>query len=223
MRIKKGYLIIGAILLVALFIGIFNDKELTAKQTPIFTDKNIYETDIIKSWETFKKEYKISDQAKIDDVSIVLNNQGDFESVKFNLVEKKGNKYKSIHHQSCVSCPNLQDDDNTVWTETSSDWAAYSKIIDADTFFAKLQFLNQNMKFTENKLNVFFQIRTREWSDTISLPGDYFILGENQIDRVKAPSDKVSYMGYNLQVIEGDSVNFHSDENTKNIIIDQKE
>ncbi|WP_442593729.1 hypothetical protein [Neobacillus sp. D3-1R] len=223
MYLKKRYWIIGGILTIALFLGIFNDKEQTAKQKPLFTDKNIYETNIIKSWKTFKKEYKVTDDVKIDNVSIVLNNKGDFESVKFILVEKDGDSYKTLHHQSCVSCPNLQDDDNTIWSEAVEEWPSYNKILDADTFFEQLQTLNQNMKLTKDNLNAFFQIRTREYSDVIiALPGQYFRIEGDNVNPIKAPSEEVAYKGFNLQIIEGNQQIFQSDENTRNIIITEE-
>lgn len=223
MRIKKSYIIIGIVLITAFIVGLLKENDLKKEEVWLFSKKNVYETNIVDNWNTFKKEHEFSKNARIEEFSMTLSNVGDFESVKFKLVDPSGEKYHIFNYQDCSTCPNLKDDEITVWTEKANKVGNYSDLLPADDFFAKLQEVNQHKIFTKETLNTLYLVRTRQWSDQIKFPGEYFALEGKELNQIEAPKEQSPLKGYNLQVLENTGDNFISNEKTVNIIIGDKE
>jgi hypothetical protein len=221
-RIKKGYLILGVILIVAFVVGILSEDKLKKEETWLFNEKNVYETNIKDSWSGFKKEHEFSNDARIGEFSMTLSTIGDFESVKFRLVEPAGKKYKIFYYQDCSACPELQDNEITVWNEKAKSVKNYTELMRADEFFEKLQEVNQQKALTKETASSLFLVRTRHWSDEISSPGEYYSLEGNQLNKIEAGSEQNPHKGYNLQILENTLKNFIPNENTVNIIIGDK-
>jgi hypothetical protein len=218
-RIKRSYWITGAILLVAFVVGILNENKLTVEDLPLFSGKNVYETNIIESWKTFKEEHELSNDARMEEFSMTLNNLGNFESVKFKLVEQQGDKFEVIHYQGCATCPNLQENELTVWKEKAIEIPNYKRFMNAEDFFTKLQAVNLQKTFTHETLHTLFLVRSQPWSDEITLPGKYYTLSDNQLIQIEGANEQHPLQGYNLQILENTGINFMSNEKTINIII----
>lgn len=218
-RMKKSYWIIAGVLLIALVVGVINQRQISAQETKFFTQTNVYDTNIPKSWETFKNEQKFPDNTRLIGFAMTLDNEGNFASVKFSLAEKKGKKYSIYNYDGCIDCPDLKDNEISVWKEKVSDLPKYSKLMVADDFFKKLQDLNDLKALSEDKVNTLFLVRTRLWNEDIKYPGKYFRLEEGQIQPIEAPNDQLSYEGITIQILENQLKKFQSDDNTKNIII----
>jgi hypothetical protein len=221
-RIKKGYLILGVILVVAFIVGLLSEDKLKKEEIWLFTGENVYETNISDSWTAFKKKHEFSNDARIGEFSMTLSTFGDFESVKFRLVESSGNKYNIFNYQDCSSCPELQDNEITIWNEKAKSVKNYSEFMKADEFFEKLQEVNQQKVLTKETASSLFLVRTRHWSDEINYPGEYYSLEGNQLNKIQAGSEQNPHKGYNLQILENTLKDFIPNENTVNIIIGNK-
>ncbi|MFD2443884.1 hypothetical protein ACFSO7_07785 [Bacillus sp. CGMCC 1.16607] len=219
MKKKLWYGVIGFILLLGLVVGMVNKKELKAEETPLFTKENLKDTNIVESWKTFKKENKISSAAKLEDFNLVLDHTGNIESIKLKLIEKKENKFTVLNHQYCVNCPKAQNVGVTIWLETHEEWPQYDNQMNADEFFSNLATVHKKMQLWKDKNNILFLVRSREWDDEISLPGQYYSLENKALNKMDAPHDQLTYKGFNLQIQENESIRFESDENTINIIL----
>lgn len=222
MRLKKSYLIIGVILIAGFVVGLLSEDKLKKEEIWLFNEKNVYETNIIDSWTAFKKEHEFSKDARIGEFSMTLSTIGDFESVKFRLVEPSGKNYNIFNYQDCSTCPELQDNEITVWNEKVKSVKSYSDLMNADEFFAKLQEVNQHKLFTKETASSLFLVRSRQWNDQINYPGEYYALNGNQLNKIEGSSEQNSLKGYNLQIVENTLKDFIPNENTVNIIIGDK-
>jgi hypothetical protein len=221
-RIKKGYLILGVILVVAFIVGLLSEDKLKKEEIWLFNEKNVYETNIIDSWTTFKKKHEFSNDARIGEFSMTLSTIGDIESVKFKLAEPSGKKYIIFNYQDCSTCPELQDNEITVWNEKVKNLNSFSNLMKADEFFAKLQVVNLHKAFTKETESSLFLVRTRQWNEQINYPGEYYSLEGNQLNKIEAGSEQNPHKGYNLQILENTLKHFVPNENTVNIIIGDK-
>jgi hypothetical protein len=221
-RIKKGYLILGIILLAGFVVGLLSEDKLKKEEIWLFNEENVYETNITDSWKVFKKEHEFSKDTRIGEFSMTLSTIGDFESVKFRLIEPSGKNYKIFNYQDCSACPELQDNEITVWNEKVKSVKSYSDLMIADEFFAKLQEVNQHKILTKETASSLFLVRTRQWNDQINYPGSYYTLNGNQLNKIEASSEQKSLKGYNLQIVENTLKDFIPNENTINIIIGDK-
>jgi hypothetical protein len=221
-RIKKGYLILGVILVVAFIVGLLSEDKLKKEEIWLFNEKNVYETNIIDSWTTFKKKHEFSNDARIGEFSMTLSTIGDIESVKFKLAEPSGKKYIIFNYQDCSTCPELQDNEITVWNEKVKNLNSFSNLMKADEFFAKLQDVNLHKAFTKETESSLFLVRTRQWNEQINYPGEYYSLEGNQLNKIEAGSEQNPHKGYNLQILENTLKHFVPNENTVNIIIGDK-
>lgn len=221
-RMKKGYLIIGVILVAAFIVGILSEDKFKKEEKWLFNEENVYETDILENWTAFKKEHKFSNDVRIGEFSMTLSTIGDFESVKFRLADPSGKKYNIFNYQDCSTCPNLKDSEISVWKEKVKTIKGYSDLMKADDFFVKLEEVNQQKVFTKETASSLFLVRTRLWSDEIKYPGEYYALDGTQLNKIEAGSEQNPLKGYNLQILENTLKDFIPNENTVNIIIGDK-
>jgi hypothetical protein len=221
-RIKKGYLFIGVILIAAFVVGLLSEDKFKKEEIWLFNEENVYETNIYESWTAFKKEHEFSNDVRIGEFSMTISTIGDFESVKFRLADISGKKYNIFNYQDCSTCPNLKDSEISVWNEKVKSIKSYSDLMKADDFFAKLQEVNQQKVFTKETASSLFLVRTRLWSDEIKYPGEYYALDGTQLNKIESASDQNPLKGYNLQILENTLKDFIPNENTVNIIIGDK-
>jgi hypothetical protein len=219
MRMKKSYWIIAAVLAIAFVVGLLNEGKMKKEEVKLFNEKNVYETNLIENWNTFKKEHEFSENARIEEFSMTLNHLGTFESVKLKLIDTADKDFTIFNYQDCRTCPEMQDEEISVWQETAKKANDFSTLQKADEFFAKLQEINSQKVFTKDKGNTLFLIRTRQWSDNILLPGEYLKLENGQLTSAEPATEQAPLKGYNLQILENSGINFNSDENTVNIIM----
>lgn len=218
MRINRSYVIFGGFIIIAFLVGVFSEKKIKTEEVWLFNEKNVYETNIAANWENFREEHKFSKDAKIEDFSMTLDHTGNFESVKLSVVEKKGKKYSIFRYQDCSKCPNMKDNEISTWNETVKEMDNFSKLMDANDFFAKVQTINEQKFFTHDTQNTLFLVRSRRWSEEKNYPGKYYQLDQEQLIELLSPKEQ---KGHILQVLETTLNNFNSDENTKNIVINK--
>jgi hypothetical protein len=221
-RIKKSYLIIGLILIAAFIVGILSEDKFKKEEVWLFSQENVYETNILESWTAFKKEHNFSNDVRIGEFSMTLSTIGDFESVKFRLADPSGKKFIIFNYQDCSTCPNLKDSEISVWKEKVKSIKSYHDLMKADDFFAKLEEVNQQKVFTKETASSLFLVRTRLWSDEINYPGEYYALEGTQLNKIETSGEGNTLRGYNLQILENTLKDFIPNENTVNIIIGDK-
>jgi hypothetical protein len=221
-RIKKSYLIIGLILIAAFIVGILSEDKFKKEEVWLFSQENVYETNILESWTAFKKEHNFSNDVRIGEFSMTLSTIGDFESVKFRLADPSGKKFNIFNYQDCSTCPNLKDSEISVWKEKVKSIKSYPDLMKADDFFAKLEEVNQQKVFTKETASSLFLVRTRLWSDEINYPGEYYALEGTQLNKIETSGEGNTLRGYNLQILENTLKDFIPNENTVNIIIGDK-
>ncbi|MHC0035437.1 hypothetical protein [Pseudoneobacillus sp. C159] len=220
MRIKKGYIIIGIVLVVAFIVGVINEDRFKKEQVSLFTEKNVYETKITESWNVFKKEQEISKDARLDSFSMILSPNGDFANIKLKTIEPRGKKYNVLNFKECISCPGQQANEKSLWNDPAIEVPKFSKMMPVDQFFTILDKLKTQKVFTNEKDNALFLVRSRLWSDEIKHPGKYLRWDGTQLTSIESTTEQNPLQGYILQVVRNnDWKDFISDENTINIII----
>jgi hypothetical protein len=219
MRMKKSYWIIIAVLVVAFVVGVLNEEKMKKEEIRLFNEKIVYETNILENWMAFKKEHQFSQDARIEEFSMTLNHLGSFESVKFKLIDSDEKEYAIFNYQDCSTCPEMQDEEISVWEEKAKEADSFASLQKADEFFAKLQEINQQKVFTKDVGNTLFLIRTRQWSDNITYPGQYLAYDDGQLKSIEPATEQSPLKGHTLQRLENSGINFVSDENTVNIIM----
>lgn len=217
---KRNLLIITVILIGAISYGFYYFNVVKVPQIPFFSEENIYQLDIEKDWQAFKKELEItSEDIRIQDFSVDLTNAGNIETVRFDLAIQHKNKFTIYHYNGCQFCPEETDNQIRISKSTVDEWLQYPRMVNADEFFNKLQIINQQKIFNRDKeLDVF--LVSSGWNEGIALPGEYYLLEENKLRKLIPASDNLYYHGFNLQLVE-DNNQATTDENTRTIFIGQ--
>jgi hypothetical protein len=218
---KKTFLItISLAFIVIGFIIYFNIDHV--KHIQLLKTNKLDVVNFSESWNSFRESLNISEKhAKIEDFELIINQNNNIHSIRFDIVDRTDDKFLLYRYSNCFLCDTEGENQPKVNRNTSNKWLQYERLINAHTFFSKLDMLNGLKVIDSSKFDFTGIFSTGEY-ESIGLPGQYYSLNKNTLNKIEKSQENTSFKGYNVRVIRNQSVNNFSttDKSTTTIFID---
>jgi len=171
------------------------------------------------SWESFRDTLRIDETARIENVELIVDKNHVIHSIQFQLVAKKNEKFDTYRYSQCLTCEEEAESRTYFFQASSPEWLQYDRLIEAHTFFDKLDVLyNSGMLIDENF--EYTAITSRGEFEGIGFPGRYYVIAETEIREIEK-SPKHHYEGFNVQIYgTNQTTSFGTDEQTRTVFID---
>ena len=219
---KKKWAISSSIILLVILSAIYYFSENYVKEVPLFKQTDFNTVNSKESWKLFRNELNISkENAKIENFQLILDKKNNIYSIKFDLVDKDNDEFTIYHYSNCFSCESKEGNKINISKSKVNEWIQYDNLVYADSFFSALDTLNQK-DFFNNKEFKYKLIVSSGWNEERDLEGDYYVLVNNNIQKIGNEGSKTVSSGFNLQVIGSDRPSYFSTDikTTKFVFID---
>ncbi|WP_019413041.1 hypothetical protein [Paenisporosarcina sp. TG20] len=218
MSIKKWVLFWMIICLMVVISLIYYNRNVV-QQVTFYNQVDFNTVNSSDSWEVFREKLKITKQnSKIENFKLIIDDNKNIHSVKFDVIDKVNSTFEIYHYQNCFSCEFEEENQVQIHINKSDEWKQYDKLINASDFFLKLDLLKQE-NFFENRKYEYILIHSKGWNEGIGLEGDYFILENESLNKIDK-TEQTNYKGFSLSVM-GNNLpsNFNSDKKTDTVFI----
>ena len=221
MNIKK-WAISSSLILIAILSAIYYFSENYVKEVPLFKQTDFNTVNIEESWKLFRDELNISkENSKIEDFQLILDEKNNIYSITFDLVDKDNDEFTIYHYHNCFACESKEENKINISKSKVNEWLQYDNLEYADRFFSSLDTLNQKHFFDSNEFEYKLIVSSGR-NEERELAGDYYVLVNKNIQKIRNEEFKTVSSGFSLQVIGSDRPsNFSTDiKTTKFVFID---
>ncbi|WP_409294098.1 hypothetical protein V1498_12730 [Peribacillus sp. SCS-26] len=180
----------------------------------LFKGETIESVKLAEKWKEVKNEQDINKNAKIENFQMLLDKNSRIESVKFNIIEKRGDSFTIYRYREDQEVEHA-----TISEIDAKRYDSFEKLTKAASLFKNLDALNKQHFFYDQGKHPYNLIVAGGEYENILVRGDYYILGKKPILQ-QNPGNK-DMKGYWLQMIGNNKPQeFSSDsEGTKTVMM----
>ncbi|WP_409292673.1 hypothetical protein [Peribacillus sp. SCS-37] len=180
----------------------------------LFKRETLKSVMLAEKWKEVKNEKDLDQNAKIEDFQMMLDKNSRIESIKFNIIENRGDGFTVYHYRED------QEVEHATISETDSKrYDSFEKLTNAASLFKNLDSLNNQDFFNDQAKHPYNLIVAGGEFENIEVRGNYYILDKKPILQ-HSPGNK-GMKGYWLRMIGNNKPQeFSSDsEGTKTVMM----